>query len=365
MLGCYETCRQTERSHQCADCKRDALLVTRWSPAEGSYEVYCPRCGNGERFLTPKSLTQQWREDPDSVPPHIANKLESKYGGRPLESRALATIDQRQMTQRISHARWLKDLSADDRIALAELAVRYSLDPVMNELVIYEGKPYITVGGLIRTAHRQPAFAGLEDRPMTAEEKTAYGIKAPVAWIVKIYRRDWQVPVVGTGVGDPANPLRNNPVERNNPQWMARSRAIRQAIKLAFPHSLPFDSAEDRGVNIDVETGEIIDTTASVVEEPQANGHQAQPEPEPAATMPDPEGAAVQALNAAVKGLPDDTLSLTDGWQQRIYKPATVAELSTVGQELAVAKATIPGQAYEALVSYWRARKAILVGEAF
>ena len=49
---------------------------------------------------------------------------------------------------------------------------------------------------LLRRAHDDPRFAGVEDRPMTREEREAYGFKAPVAWIARVYRSDWRVPAV-------------------------------------------------------------------------------------------------------------------------------------------------------------------------
>lgn len=268
MLLLFDDAQQLVKTHHCRQCGHKAMLVARAVPGDNRLNVVCGGCGSDEHLERDKSLTQRWRESPESVPIHTANKLAEKYGVEPMTETALAVASERQMAERIKSARWLTELKPEHHQALAHLSVRYGLDPLMKELTMYEGSPYISVAGLIRIAHRQTSFAGIEDRPMSQEEKQQYGYKAPFCWIVKVYRADWRVPAVGTGTGDPQNPLRNNPVERVRPEWMARARALRQALKLAYPHSLPFaemESAEEAG--IDPETGAVavavIDRPAS------------------------------------------------------------------------------------------------------
>lgn len=266
-------------THECPDCRGKSRLTVRWEAALGRDSVWCPVCRRQESdgFRRRESITARWKRDRESVPVTIAGTLERKYGMQPMSGRELAVANENTMLQRIESSRWLKSLSADDRRSLAQLSVQYGFDPLMKELVIYEGSPYITVAGLIRMAHRQKMFAGVEDRPMSEEERKQYGYNAPVCWIAKVYRKDWRVPAVGTGRANPDKPLRENPIERHHPEWMARSRALRQALKLAFPHFLPFEefeTAEERG--IDPETGEILDGQAVAVSEP--NGHDEAPE---------------------------------------------------------------------------------------
>lgn len=261
----YEHACYLERSHYCPDCKDRARIVVRRNFETRRDEAVCGGCGRRECFVKRKSITQVWRENPEAVPVEIANTLARKYGVEPMSEQAIVTASETQMAKRIEQARWLAELKPQDRASLAHLSVKYGLDPLMKEMTLYEGFPYITTNGLIRIAHRQKEFAGLEDRPMTSEEKAAYGYKAPVCWMVKVYRTDWKCAAVGTGTADPNNPLRNNPVERVRPEWLARSRAMRQALKLAFPHSLPFEeveAAEERG--IDLETGEIIEGPTAI-----------------------------------------------------------------------------------------------------
>ena len=277
MLADYDTARQMERTHVCTVCKHKAIPVCRWNAKEQSYEVVCGGCSTDEHLVRRESVTAQWRRNPDSVPVHTANVLEAKYGGRPLATTELAKMDEKSLVQRMEGAKWLTQMAPQDKTALAQLSIQYGLDPLMGELTIYEGKPYISVNGMVRVAHENPLFEGLEDRPMTSEEKQSYGITQRIGWIAKVYRKGWRVPVVGTGAADPEKPFRNNPVERERPQWMARARAIRQALRLAFPAAVPFKlpyqeergafEAEIAGDFIDQETGEIVDPrlTAKVV----------------------------------------------------------------------------------------------------
>ncbi len=263
MLLPFAEAERLTKTHHCARCGHRALLVARAVPGRPELDVVCGGCNSDEHLTRSKSLTQIWRENPDAVPVHTANKLEAKYGGKPVESTALAKMDEKALVQRMEGAKWLNQMQPQDKRALAQLSLQYGLDPLMGELTIYEGKPYISVNGMVRVAHENPLFEGLEDRPMTQEEKQAYGITQKIGWIAKVYRKGWRVPVVGTGAADPDRPFRNNPVERDRPQWMARSRAIRQALRLAFPAAVPFKmaAAEERGVIVDTTTGEIIDAS--------------------------------------------------------------------------------------------------------
>ena len=101
-----------EGTHRCPKCKHRSALVTRWNAAAESYEVACGVCGEDQRFERQKSVTQMWRENPDSVPVHTAAKLEEKYGVKPMPEQALVLASETQMAERIKGARWLAVLLA-------------------------------------------------------------------------------------------------------------------------------------------------------------------------------------------------------------------------------------------------------------
>ncbi len=265
LVSDLRTGQRRANSYYCADCGPRAILVVRWNAVENSHEIVCGKCRQGEHFERRKSLTQIWRENPDAVPITMANKLERKYGGNPMDNHALARMDKAEMEQRIAGARWMHQLSPDQQRTLAEIAVRYGYDPLMNEVTVYEGKIYITVDGALRDAKRIPQFQGIQVSPMTQQEREARGIKQPIAYKAELYRSDWKVPAVGIGIADPNDPIRNNPVERKQPHALAEARAIRRAVRMAREQVSPF-----AGPRVDVETGEIIEVAIAEPENGKA-----------------------------------------------------------------------------------------------
>lgn len=280
--------------HFCPACGPDRSLTVQYDREGKEWRPFCPTCRTFEGFRQRVGIVEQWKRDPESVPAAVANRLEEKYGRgeKPLTTQALANIDEPTMLERIEKARWTSEVAKVDRPILAALAVQYGLDPIMGELIIYENKPYVTFNGWLRKIQEHPQFAGIEDRPMTKEERDAYGFTAPTCWIAKIHRHDWKVPAVGTGTADAANPYRNNPVERKFPQAFARKRAIIQAGKVGFLHALPFakmPSAEEAGITVDTRTGEIIAGEGHVVDDLPVQAEDATFTEAPADLFPDPE----------------------------------------------------------------------------
>ncbi len=74
----YDLAEQTVRTHDCPDCPRN-VLVNRWNRELQHYEAACPNCGRTDGFRRRKSLTAVWRENPDSVPIEVANKMADKH----------------------------------------------------------------------------------------------------------------------------------------------------------------------------------------------------------------------------------------------------------------------------------------------
>ncbi len=76
--------REAERFAQrwrCRKCPETTRLTASWNCEGKSWQVVCLNCGATEKadFYRPKSLTQQWLENPESVAVGIANNLETKY----------------------------------------------------------------------------------------------------------------------------------------------------------------------------------------------------------------------------------------------------------------------------------------------
>ena len=162
-------------------------------------------------------------------------------------------------------AMWPADVKSNPALGrlVARIAVAYGLDPLMNEVTIYQGKPYITIDGRLRKAQEHEQYRGLECRPATEEERKNYrAVDDDHLWRAEVYRKDWPKAVVGWGLvrkGD------RNVVAQSTPQLMAEKRAKARALRDAF--SIPLPSAEDaedytpapsRYVNST--TGELTDT---------------------------------------------------------------------------------------------------------
>lgn len=276
MIYAYEIAQKTAKTHECKTCGHHSRLAVR--NLKGQWDVWCPVCKNVVDFSKIKSITQMWIEDPGSVPLTIANKLEKKYGGSPMTSTEIMTTDERTLLQRMEGCRWSKDMQPAERRMFAGLAIRYGLDPLMGHLVWYEGKPLIALDGHISIANRNPKFKGIDARPMTAEEKTGYGLEnEPYAWICYAFKEGMQAPSIGTGTANPNKPYRSkldprtgeyvggNIVERERPWSLARSRAINQSLRIYFPLDIPgVGYAEDAGISVD-EKGDIIDVSFRVM----------------------------------------------------------------------------------------------------
>jgi hypothetical protein len=104
----------------------------------------------------------------------------------------------------------------------------------LGELMLYQGKPYITIAGRVRIAHQSGLLAGLQPRPATSVERMNFGATDDeVLWVCDAYRvgaprgfRGWGVVNVKTD---------RNPVAKQFPREMAKKRAKYDALALAFP----------------------------------------------------------------------------------------------------------------------------------
>ena len=80
MLLPFAEAEQLVKTHHCSVCRHKATLVARTVPGDlRRLDVVCGGCGSDEHLQRDKSFTQRWRENPDSVPVHTANKLANKH----------------------------------------------------------------------------------------------------------------------------------------------------------------------------------------------------------------------------------------------------------------------------------------------
>ena len=197
-----------------------------------------------------------------------------------MESKALMTMDKRTMMERIESARFPQALTEPEKKLLAMVAISYGFDPLMGEITIYQGKPYVSIDGRYRKAQETGLLNGVHTRPATKQEREEWQIPDGDFFILAT------VEVKGGGKFEGWGRVRKaemvggkgyKPVE-TNPQNQASVRAEHRALRKAF--HIPLPSFEERGTGqddtdiplVNPETGEIIPEG----EKPKANHKQAE-----------------------------------------------------------------------------------------
>ena len=156
------------------------------------------------------------------------------------EARALA---QRLMPQ------FPKDLTNEQALEVARVALAYGLDPFLGELIPYQGRPYLTFDGRIRIADRHPAYDGYDLVPVTGEELDALRPQQGESiWKCVVYRKDRSRPTIAYGRA--GGPHEKNPLAKQDPVTMAQKRAIHRALRAAFPVPIP-------GVEVEITDGQV------------------------------------------------------------------------------------------------------------
>lgn len=136
---------------------------------------------------------------------------------------------------------WGSNVSPALRRVVARLAVLYGLDPLADELMLMGGsKPYVTVAGLRRTAQRGGQLDGVELEPY--DRKNA--AKGEAWWRCSVWLKGAAHPF--TEFGRAGGPGERNPVARNHPEEMARTRALGRALRIATGVSLPLAEEMDQ-----------------------------------------------------------------------------------------------------------------------
>jgi len=233
-------------------------------------------------------------------------------------STALMAMSETTMIERVDKAKFIKDLSSAEKKRLALVCITYGFDPIMGEMTIYEGNPYVSVDGRYRKAQETGLLMGVESRPATKDERAMWEINTEDKFfraVVKKLVGGTTAEFVGWGrvtAGEIERANKYIPVS-TNPMRMAEKRAEVQALRKAFSIPLPAGTGSVENIIegsyevVDEETGEIKEagppaenkvkepakkkTSAKAAnkEEPVADAEipgaepepQAEPEPEP------------------------------------------------------------------------------------
>jgi len=128
----------------------------------------------------------------------------------------------------------LDRLTPDEQhMFILALGVKLGVKAELGELMLYQGKPYITLSGMIRLAHNSGLFVGMTARPATQLELRQFGAReGECVWVCDVYRRGSARPFRGWGYVAKND---KNPVARQYPRELARKRARYDALRIAFP----------------------------------------------------------------------------------------------------------------------------------
>ena len=172
------------------------------------------------------------------------NKKREYYS---MDSTALQNMDEKTMVSRVEMARFPQALTQADKRLLAQVAITYGFDPLMGEISIYQGRPFVSIDGRYRKAQETGKLNGVSSRPSTEQERKAWKIpEADYFFRAEVMVSGAEYPFVGWGrvyqseIGGKGF----LPIEKN-PQRMAEKRAEAQALRKAF--HIPLPSIEDIG----------------------------------------------------------------------------------------------------------------------
>lgn len=196
-----------------------------------------------------------WRKAEGFRPPPItleeALRL-AKLKGEQMTT-DLALLTEKQMLERVNQAKFPQDLSQAEKNLLVQVALSYRLDPLLGELTIYQGRPFVSIDGRYRKAHETGQLDGMDTRPATKEERQAWEIPdGDLFFRAEVWKNGCARSFVGWGrvrkqeTLPPRDPSKAGfrPLE-TNPQRMAEKRAEAQALRKAF--FLPLPSFETAG----------------------------------------------------------------------------------------------------------------------
>jgi hypothetical protein len=164
-------------------------------------------------------------------------KLEATEGGA-------LTVPQRKAFLEVASRTDLDKIPAEQqRGALIAFGQHTGLRPELGEVMIYQGRFYITILGRIRAAHANGLFDGMHAKPASSLDRTGAGYEAnDIVWIADVWRKGAAHPFRGWGKVTRAEVDAARAGERTkytpiakHPAEMARKRARYDALRLAFP----------------------------------------------------------------------------------------------------------------------------------
>jgi hypothetical protein len=233
------TIDQIDRMVKTHTCSCGANLTKAWGGATG-HNCFMLRCANNIGHNTFHVKGQI-----DKVPENLRREYTK------IMTTEIAKMNESQMLARVNQARFPAELSANERRLMAQIALQYELDPLMNELTIYQGRPYVTYDGRMRKAQETQELDGVETCPASKDEREAFELKpGDKLWKAIVYKKGSSRGYTGWGkvrAAETEAPVKSDgskgragyrPTE-TNPDRMAEKRAEMFAIRKAFHLPLP------------------------------------------------------------------------------------------------------------------------------
>ncbi|KKK92155.1 hypothetical protein LCGC14_2705750, partial [marine sediment metagenome] len=232
-----DACKKLRMYSCCAECGSD--LVARWDMVEKRTYIICSN--NKEH----EGLRKTW--------PDILKEKREVFS---MDSTALMKLDKPGMVARIEQAKWPGELKPEEKALVVTVALSYGLDPILNELSIYQGRPYPTINAWYRKSQETGQFDGMDSRPATKKEREERNVEeGDYLYRCEVWRKGASHPFVGWGrvkeeetqpgsrkQGDSTSTYK--PIQ-NNPDRMCEKRSEMQAMRKAFSIPMPTMSFEE------------------------------------------------------------------------------------------------------------------------
>ncbi len=247
------------KDSKCGVCGKP--INAAWGQSLGFGEQYVLRCVNLEHGTIEKRRMSATEKD----------QLAMLRGESGMDSTGLMEMDQPTMMERIAQAKFPRDLTLDDKKMMCVVAMGYGFDPLMHEIMVYQGNPYITIDGRMRKAQETGKFDGINSRPATeAERQEREAEGGDLLYRCEAWRKGSSHPFVGWGKVR-AKEIQKARDSRGaeflplavDPHRIAEKRSEAQGLRKGFSIPAPFgsweESEEERAGDVTGEYHEVKD----------------------------------------------------------------------------------------------------------
>ncbi len=131
----YRDMYKLSAGHLCGKC--GGFMGVAWDTKANEYVL---RCGNNP---THNTVTRHDLE--------YEKQLAEVRRVQKLDSKALMVMSEDKMLERVAMAKFPQDLTPTEKRLLAQVAITYGFDPIMGEVTIYQGRPWVSIDGRYRS----------------------------------------------------------------------------------------------------------------------------------------------------------------------------------------------------------------------